>query len=95
VPALAPTDAADGATSEPATTPEFDATSEPTAPGDRLDLNAASYEYLREMGLSVTQTVMVLAHRERQGSFSSVDVLDEIPGFPRDFVDGLKSKLRV
>jgi DNA uptake protein ComE-like DNA-binding protein len=43
----------------------------------------------------VTQTGRVLAHRERQGRFSSVDVLDEIPGFPRDFADELKTKLRV
>jgi DNA uptake protein ComE-like DNA-binding protein len=45
------------------------------------------------MGLSVTQTGRVLAHRERVGQFESVDVLDDIPGFPREFVQELKGKL--
>jgi DNA uptake protein ComE-like DNA-binding protein len=43
--------------------------------------------------LSVTQTGRVLAFRERSGSFSSLDDLDEIPGFPRALLDEIKRHL--
>ena len=66
----------------------------PVEEGDRLSLNEANFEQLRDAGLSVTQTGRVLAHRERAGGFSSVDELEEIPGFPRDFLDRIKPKLR-
>lgn len=58
-----------------------------------VNLNDASFEELRNAGLSVTQTGRVLAHRERGGGFSSVDELDEIPGFPREFLDQVKPNL--
>lgn len=66
----------------------------PVEEGDRISLNEANFEQLRDAGLSVTQTGRVLAHRERAGGFSSVDELEEIPGFPRDFLDQVKSKFR-
>jgi DNA uptake protein ComE-like DNA-binding protein len=37
----------------------------------------------------------VLAVRERSGGFSSLDELDSIPGFPKDFLDDLKQRLEV
>ncbi len=40
-----------------------------------------------------TQTGRVLAHRERSGGFKSADELDEIPGFPADFLAQIKSRL--
>ena len=57
-----------------------------------IDVNQASYEDLRNLNLSVTQTGRLLAHRERLGGFRSLDDLDEIPGFPRSFLDDLKEK---
>jgi competence protein ComEA len=60
-----------------------------------VDLNSATYDELRGLKLSVTQTGRVLAYRERAGSFTSVDDLDSIPGFGRDFLADLKTKLRV
>jgi competence ComEA-like helix-hairpin-helix protein len=65
-----------------------------TAPGDRLDLNSASLEELRDVGMSVTQANRVLAYRERLGGYESVDDLDAVPGLPRPFLSGLKAKLR-
>ena len=62
---------------------------------DQLDVNNASYEDLRELGLSVTQTGRVLAYRERVGGFKSLDDLDAIPGFPRSFLTDFKQRLRV
>ena len=44
--------------------------------------------------MSVTQTGRVLAHRERAGGFSSIDELDDISGFPRDFLDRIKPRLK-
>jgi DNA uptake protein ComE-like DNA-binding protein len=62
---------------------------------DLIDLNSAGYEELRGLRLSVTQTGRVLAFRERTGGFKSVDELESIPGFPRDFLLELKRKVRV
>lgn len=57
------------------------------------ELNEATYERLRSLGLSVTQARRVLAHRERSGGFRSVDELDGIPGFPRVVLEELKQGL--
>lgn len=60
-----------------------------------LNLNDATFEQLRDVGMSVTQTGRVLAHRERSGRFGSVDELEGIPGFPRDFLEQIKTRLTV
>ena len=66
----------------------------PSAPaGDKLNLNQATYDQLRRLKLSVTQTGRVLAYRDRLGGFKSLDELDEIVGFPRDVLVELKQKL--
>jgi len=74
---------------EPEPTPE----PEPSATDSKPIINSATYDDLRGLGLSVTQTGRVLALRERQGEFTSLDELDSIPGFPRDFLRGIKEKL--
>ena len=43
----------------------------------------------------MTQTGRVLAHREKVGGFDSLDDLDDIPGFPRAFLDELKTHLTI
>ena len=60
-----------------------------------LNLNEASYEQLRSLRLSVTQTGRLLAYREREGGFRSLDELERIPGFPRGQLDELRRKLTV
>jgi DNA uptake protein ComE-like DNA-binding protein len=60
-----------------------------------LNLNDATFEQLRDVGLSVTQTGRVLAHRERSGRFGSVDELEGIAGFPADFLAQIKTRLTV
>jgi competence protein ComEA len=65
----------------------------PEAESGRVSLNEASFEELREIGLSVTQTGRVLAYRERSGGFKSVDELDTIPGFPKDFLARIKDRI--
>jgi DNA uptake protein ComE-like DNA-binding protein len=83
---------AEPAASEPVAGPER---SDQAAGEGLVDLNSAGYEELRDLRLSVTQTGRVLALRERSGGFKSVDELDSIPGFPRDFLLELKQKVRV
>jgi DNA uptake protein ComE-like DNA-binding protein len=60
-----------------------------------LDLNAATFDQLRGLGMSLTQTNRVLAYRERLGSFRSLQQLDDIPGFPQALLAELKVKLSV
>ena len=56
-------------------------------------MNEATYDDLRRLKLSVTQTGRVLDYRETVGGFKSLDQLDEIVGFPRDMLAELKRKL--
>lgn len=65
------------------------------AESDQISINTATYEDFRTLGLSVTQTGRVLAHRERVSGFDSLDDLDQIPGFPRAFLDELKRRVRL
>ena len=60
----------------------------------KLDLNKATFDELRGLGLSVTQTSRVIAHREADG-FASVDDLEEIPGLATATVTKLREQVRV
>jgi DNA uptake protein ComE-like DNA-binding protein len=64
----------------------------PAAP---LDLNLVTFEQLRSQNLSVTQATRLLAHRERLGGFTSIDDLDQVPGFPPDLLAEIKSRSTV
>ena len=64
-------------------------------PGDALNLNQATYDDLRRLKLSVTQTGRVLDYRETVGGFKSLDELDDIAGLPHDLLDELKRKLTI
>jgi competence protein ComEA len=65
-------------------------------PGDgggtsgKLDLNTASFEQLRDVGLSVTQAARLIGQREQHGGFGSVDDVDGVVGLPRDVKQSLK-----
>ena len=72
--------------------PEPESAGDPPTPG-QVAINTATYEELRTLGLSVTQTGRILAYRERIGGFGKLDDLDQIPGFPQSFLDDLKSKI--
>lgn len=58
-----------------------------------LDVNDVSFEQLRELGLSVTQSARLIAYRETRGGFDSLDELDEIPGLPKETRSALRSQL--
>ena len=61
----------------------------------KLDLNAATFEQLRGLGLSVTQSARLVAHRDVNEGFGSLDELDNIPGLPRETLSRLKTQLKV
>ena len=63
--------------------------------GSAINLNTVTFEQLRQQNLSVTQATRLLAHRERLGRFGSVDELDQVPGFPQDVLEDLKSRSSV
>jgi hypothetical protein len=67
----------------------------PILPSDRVDLNRANFEVLRSVGLSGSQAARLLAQRARLGGFSSLDELDQLPGFPRGLVVWLKQRATV
>lgn len=64
-----------------------------TAPIGLIDINEATYEELRSLQLSTTQSRRLLAYRRRIQGFSSLNELDAIPGFPSVVLDQLKQRL--
>jgi competence ComEA-like helix-hairpin-helix protein len=66
---------------------------EAEAPADRINLNTASFEELRDLGFSVTQATRVITYREREKGFKSVDDLADVPGMPPDLLGEVKDKL--
>jgi DNA uptake protein ComE-like DNA-binding protein len=63
------------------------------APTEKISLSAASFEELRALGLSVTQTQRVIEYREASSGFDSLDELESVPGFERSLLVELKSRL--
>jgi DNA uptake protein ComE-like DNA-binding protein len=55
----------------------------PRRRGGPLDVNKASFEQFREIGMSVTQATRVIAYRERHDGFDSVDDLNAVPGMSK------------
>jgi DNA uptake protein ComE-like DNA-binding protein len=55
----------------------------PRRRGGPLDVNKASFEQFRELGMSVTEATRVIAYRERRNGFQSVDDLDAVPGLSK------------
>src|SRR3954447_5903298 len=63
------------------------------AAGASVSLSSATFDDLRELGLSVTQAKRILDFRDRLGGFDSVEDLDYVPGFPRSLLGELKSRV--
>jgi DNA uptake protein ComE-like DNA-binding protein len=60
-----------------------------------LDLNGATFEELRNLGLSVTQSARMIAYRDVRGGFQSLDELDDIPGLSAETRRDLKGRLQL
>jgi DNA uptake protein ComE-like DNA-binding protein len=61
----------------------------------KVDLQKASFEDLRGLGLSVTQSARLIAYRDTGPGFASVDELDAIPGFADATIGKLRDRARV
>lgn len=64
-------------------------------PRGPLDVNEASFEQFRALGLSVSQCARVIATRDIRGGFKSLDELGEIEGLSSSAVRELKERLTV
>ncbi|MCO5316042.1 MAG: helix-hairpin-helix domain-containing protein [Solirubrobacterales bacterium] len=60
-----------------------------------VNLNQATFEELRELGLSVTQATRILAYRERFGGYGSLDDLGKVPGFSPEKIESMRSRFSV
>ena len=76
-----------GAQDEPAPDDEFPAQEGP------VSLSEADFDELRGLGMSITQAKRVIRYREERGGFQTLDELDRVPGFPRNFLDSVKERL--
>ncbi|MGC1815711.1 MAG: helix-hairpin-helix domain-containing protein [Solirubrobacterales bacterium] len=61
--------------------------------GDPVDVNKATVEEFRELGMSITQATRVVAYRERHDGFDSVDELDGVPGVSEKLMTELRDQL--
>jgi DNA uptake protein ComE-like DNA-binding protein len=62
--------------------------------GSGLDVNSATFEQLRELGLSITQSSRLIAYRDTRGGFESLDDVAAVPGFSRDTLRDLSSRVQ-
>jgi DNA uptake protein ComE-like DNA-binding protein len=58
-----------------------------------VSLTSGTFEEYRSLGMSVTQAKRVIAYRERDGGYTTVDDLDRVPGFSQQFLEELKRRL--
>lgn len=74
------------------------ATSTPTKRASRngkRDVNEVTFEDLRELGLSITQSARLIAYRDLRGGYTSLEELKEIPGISKETLAGLRAQLTV
>ena len=86
---------AEEAASGPFVKPPLSPAPTPAPPGTVVDLNSGSTEEFRSLGMSVTQARRVVEFREQGGGYSSVDDLERVVGFSREFLAQLKPRLTV
>ena len=58
-----------------------------------IDVNEATFEELRGLGLSVTQSARMIAYRDVRKGFESLDEINEIPGLPKETRAELRNRL--
>ena len=60
-------------------------------PGEKIDLNTADeYELQRLPGIGEKTAADIIAYREANGPFETVEELDEVPGIGQGILDGLR-----
>lgn len=67
----------------------------PVSPNGRLDANAASFEQLRQLGLTPAQCAKLIARRESAGRFRAKAELRRIPGLSKSAREVIDKRLSV
>ena len=60
-----------------------------------VELNEATFEQLRSLGLSATQAARVISAMDGLGGFTSTGQLDSVPGLPEKDLQELKRGVRL
>jgi DNA uptake protein ComE-like DNA-binding protein len=86
--------------SQPEVKPKTEAPARPAATrkktkNGKLDLNSATFEELRDLGLSVTLSARLIAYRDVRGGFESLDELNGIPGFAKETLAAIREQLKL
>jgi DNA uptake protein ComE-like DNA-binding protein len=81
--------------SGPKTTPDPTPSGRQRSRAGKIDLHKASFEDLRDIGLSVTQSARLIAYRDARPDFDSVDELESIPGFAGATIGKLRQRAMV
>lgn len=61
----------------------------------KVDLNEATFEELRAIGLSVTQSSRVIAYRDVRGGYESFDEFEGIPGLSSETLSALRARAQL
>jgi DNA uptake protein ComE-like DNA-binding protein len=61
----------------------------------KVDVNIATFEELRDLGLSVTQCARLISYRDSRQGFDSMNEIDEVPGFPDELRRTLKDQIKL
>jgi DNA uptake protein ComE-like DNA-binding protein len=59
-----------------------------------VSLNHGTFEEYRALGMSVTQAKRVITYRGRLDGYTHVDQLEQVPGFPKEFLANLKQQVK-
>jgi DNA uptake protein ComE-like DNA-binding protein len=62
---------------------------------EKVDLNTATFEDLRGLGLAITQSARLIAYRDVRGGFESLSELEEISGLSKRTLAELRGRLRL
>lgn len=80
-----------GAVSSAQTVPEEESWPDSLLPGEKINLNTADeLELQRLPGIGETRAADIVAYREANGPFETVEALDEVPGIGQGILDGLR-----
>jgi competence ComEA-like helix-hairpin-helix protein len=66
-----------------------------TASAGRLDLNTATQAELMRLGLSNSQALQVIAHREKNGPFLQVEELMAVPQMTKRSFESVREQVAV
>ena len=65
-------------------------------PGEKIDINSApAVELQRLPGIGAKRAEDIVAHREAQGPFTSVEELTQIPGIGTGILDGIRDYITI